>query len=261
MELSLCIDSIYESVESDEKRIEEAARAGYSWYEFWTWWDRDVDVIRKAQEDHGLSLAALCTKFIPLTDANEHDAYLEALEETIAVAEKLSCQTIISQLGSEIPGLSREEMHDNIVVGLKKAKAILEANNMTLVIEPLNVLVDHPGYYLSTSHEAAEIIRKVSSPNILMLFDVYHQQISEGNITDNIKKYIDIIGHFHIAGNPGRKAPNSGEVDYKYVLREIKNAGYSKRIGLEYFEKSGQTSEDIFEESKLTLNQLSSAIL
>ena len=80
---------------------------------------------------------------------------------------------------------------------------MLEESGITAVMEPLNVLVDHAGYYLVTTAEGIEIVTDVGSPNVKLLFDIYHQQISEGNVLRNLILNLERIGHVHIADNPG----------------------------------------------------------
>lgn len=119
--------------------------------------------------------------------------------------------------------------------GLKACVPYLEESGITLVVEPLNVRVDHAGYYLYSSDEAAGIMREVGSPYVKMLFDIYHQQITEGDLIRRIREYIPYIGHFHAAGNPGRHELYDGEIDYRKVFAAIGETGYDGYIGLEYF--------------------------
>ncbi len=117
---------------------------------------------------------------------------------------------------------------------LSAAAPIFESGGITAVLEPLNVLVDPKGYYLSSSAQAADIIKEVKSENIKMLFDIYHQQITEGNIINNINQYKDLIGHFHIADNPGRHEPGTGELNYSAIFKAIEKTGYEGFVGLEF---------------------------
>ena len=102
--------------------------------------------------------------------------------------------------------------------------------------------MDHAGYYLSRSDEAAEIVNSVDSPNVKILFDIYHQQISEGNLIPNIRAYQELIGHFHLADHPGRHEPGTGEINYHNVLKAIRDVGYDGFVGLEYW-PSGENHE------------------
>jgi len=113
-----------------------------------------------------------------------------------------------------------------------------------LVIEPLNVLVDHPGYYLTTSAEGFEILDEVDSPNVKLLYDIYHQQVTEGNLIATITSHIAQIAHFHVADVPGRHEPGTGEINWVNVLRAIDEAGYAGYVGLEYM-PTGATVESL----------------
>ena len=112
---------------------------------------------------------------------------------------------------------------------------MLEASGIMLVIEPLNELIDHQGYYLVRSEEAFQIIDEVGSANVKVVFDIYHQQISEGQLIANITSNIDKIGHFHAAGNPGRHELTRGELHYPSIFDAIGATGYRGFVGLEYW--------------------------
>ncbi|HUX49543.1 MAG TPA: TIM barrel protein [Spirochaetia bacterium] len=241
MVYSPCLDIFFAKLPFEE-RMRRVADLGFGAFEFWSWWDKDIDAIRSAMLSYSLELAALCTRFVPLTDSARRDEYESALKETIAVAHSLRCHTIISQVGPEISGSSREEQHDSIVRGLRQCAPVLEQENMLLVIEPLNTIYDHKGYFLTQSAEAARIIQSVGSESVAMLFDVYHQQVTEGNLIGNIRSYQDMIGHIHIADCPGRHDIGSGEINYASVLTAIEATGYEGRIGIELFPEDADHS-------------------
>jgi hydroxypyruvate isomerase len=102
-----------------------------------------------------------------------------------------------------------------------------------IVHEPLNVLVNHAGYFLVTTEEAVRMIKAVDSPNCKILFDIYHQQISEGNVIRNLTENIDLIGHFHIGDNPGRNQPGTGELNYTNIFKAIEKTGYDRWLAFE----------------------------
>ena len=112
---------------------------------------------------------------------------------------------------------------------------MLERAGITLVFEPLNDLVDHIGYYLVRSEQAFAIVDQVASESVKVVFDIYHQQISEGNVIRNAVDNIGRIGHFHAAGNPGRHELTRGELNYAEIFREIRESGYEGFVGLEYW--------------------------
>lgn len=105
---------------------------------------------------------------------------------------------------------------------------------VTLEIEPLNGLVDHPGIFLQYTYESASIIEQVNSPNIELVFDDYHQKITEGNVIRSATKYLDYINHYHIADNSGRQQPRTGKLNYINILKVLKQTGVDGFIGLEF---------------------------
>ncbi len=231
---SVCIDAVFESLPAPQA-IQQVADCGLKAFEFWGWWDRDLEAIAAARDQHDMTISACCTRFISLVDPNLRDDYLAGLEASIAAAQRLQCKTLISQVGDLIPGVDREDQFRSLVDGLTQAAPMLEVAGITLVIEPLNELVDHPGYYLIRSDEAFAAVDQVGSDRVKVVFDIYHQQISEGNVIANIAKNIDKIGHFHAAGNPGRHELTRGELHYPSIFAAIADAGFDGFVGLEYW--------------------------
>ena len=112
---------------------------------------------------------------------------------------------------------------------------ILQENDLTLVIEPLNTRIDHAGYYLWSAEEAFRIVEEVGSPHVKVLYDLYHQYVMEDLDLTLLVENIDKIGHFHMAGYPGRHEPmRDSEIDYARILGAIRQSGYSESVGLEY---------------------------
>lgn len=231
---SVCIDAVFEG-KSFTDACAAASRANIPAIEFWGWWDKDLDDLTAAIDRNALAISACCTRFISLVDPDTRTDYLEGLRESIDVALQLGTQTLISQVGDLRAGVSRDDQHRCLVEGLRKAAPLLENANITLVIEPLNDLVDHIGYYLVRSDEAFAIIDEVNSPNVKVVFDIYHQQISEGHLIHNLSTHIDKIGHLHAAGNPGRHELQHGEINYPEVFKAIRGTNYAGYVGLEYW--------------------------
>lgn len=132
----------------------------------------------------------------------------------------------------------------HVVESLKQASAILEPHDLVMVLEPLNFR-DHPGLFLSQSPQAYEICRSVDSPSCKILFDIYHQQIQEGNLIPNIEKCWDEIGYFQIGDNPGRKEPTTGEINYKNIFKLIYSKKFEGILGMEHGNfNSGKAGEE-----------------
>jgi hydroxypyruvate isomerase len=235
MRFSVCIDAVFRDL-GPQAALEQVKAAGLDTFEFWTWWDKDIDGLKKKADALVLNCATLCTRFVTLTDPGQREAYLAGLKESIAAAKKMGARTLISQVGNNT-GAVRAFQHKAISAGLKAAAPLLEESGITLVIEPLNTRVDHGGYYLESSGEGFALIDEVGSGNIKLLFDIYHQQITEGDIIGHITPHIGKIGHFHAAGVPGRHELSTGELNYAHIFEAIDRLGYQGFMGLEYFPK------------------------
>lgn len=178
-----------------------------------------------------------------ITDPAKHDQFLEYVKMTAKICPLVGGTVSTVTSGIELAGLSRKQMTDNVVEALKRAADIVNENGPTLVLEPLNVLVDHPGYHVVTSEHAYEIMKRVGHPRVKILFDIYHQQISEGNLILNIRKYQDEIGYFQFGDHPGRHEPFTGEIYYPNVFRAIADLGYQGMVGGEYSPAGGRSDE------------------
>ncbi|MBN2307421.1 MAG: TIM barrel protein, partial [Candidatus Hydrogenedentes bacterium] len=155
-------------------------------------------------------------------------------KDCVPVSKRLGCQRFIVTTGNALLGVSRDAQHAACVAALKAAAPVAADAGITLVLEPLNLLVDHAGYYLSTSTEGFAIVEEVGSPAVKLLFDIYHQQITEGNLSLNILGNIEKIGHFHSANHPGRYELTTGEINYPYLMRAIDQTDYDGYFGMEF---------------------------
>jgi len=247
IKFSPCIEMIFSDSPFSE-RMERVKSAGFQAFEFWDWRNKEIGWIKKEIKKLGLDCAAILANLInplvrPVMDKGKLS---EEVKASIEVAHDLGCQTLIMTTGNAVADMAREVQHKNIVDNLSAIASLAEEEKVTIVLEPLNALVDHKGYYLSSSLEGFEIIKEVKCPNIKLLYDVYHQQIMEGNLIQNITSNIDLIGHFHIADVPGRHEPGTGEINYTNVLKCINDLGYEGYIGLE-FKPSMQPHEKALE--------------
>ena len=206
---------------------------GFDAAETYNWKDLDFDAVKKALDDTGVELLSMCTTEFRLTDPMYRTAWLDGLKESCAAANRLGVKRLITQVGQDT-GAPRAEQHAAIVETLKLAKPILEESGVTIMIEPLNTYFNHPGYYLWSAVEGFEIVREVDSPYVKVVYDIYHQQIMEGNIIPNITNNLDCIAHLHAAGHPGRHEMQNGESDYKVIFAAVDKAGYTGACGLEY---------------------------
>ena len=234
MKISVCIDALFNGQDFIQS-IKALKNAGITSFEFWSWWNKDIQQIKKVKDEFGMEVVTFCTKMVSLVDDTKREEYITGLKDSIKVAKELGCKKLITQVGGELKNKSREEQHESLVAGLKACVPVLEESDIIIVFEPLNTTVDHKGYYLYSSDEAFQIVDEVGSKNVKVLFDIYHQQIMEGNLISTISKNIDKIGHFHAAGVPGRHELYIGEINYTEVFKAIDDTGYGEYVGLEYF--------------------------
>jgi hydroxypyruvate isomerase len=143
--------------------------------------------------------------------------------------------------GPAINGLERSVQYQTLIENLSYAAPLFEECGTRLLIEPINTF-DQPGFFISNSKDGAKVVSDVSHRNFGLQYDVYHMQLMEGNIMNNIKKNIDIIGHFQIADVPGRLEPGKGEIGYSNIFKFIDDLGYEGFIGAEY--KPENTTEE-----------------
>jgi hydroxypyruvate isomerase len=224
--------------------IERTAAAGLDGFEFYDWESADLPAVTRAADEHGLdfagTLAAGAGANIDegdrafLSDPDCHDVAVEDLTRSIEAAADAGAATVISTVGPNVDTLPDDAQHRAIVSAYREIAPVAERHGVTVVVEPLNRRVDHPGYYLDSSFEAYEIVQAVDSPNVQVLFDVYHQQITEGDVIRNVREHVADIGHIHIADNPGRNEPGTGELAYERVFEAIADAGYEGYVGCEF---------------------------
>jgi hydroxypyruvate isomerase len=250
--ISVCLETVFTDMPVGE-RIGAIAAAGYQHVEFWhpegtfdgktVRFDlaKDAVELKEACRKHGVAINDFAMHAwdgsiggSPVR-AGDRAKYLEQMARMIEFGKSIGCPKGITLSGVVDPSLSRKQMRENLEKAFGEATAMAAKAEFTLLVEPLNTLVDHPGYYLDSSKEAAEIVRGIGSPYLKLLYDVYHMQIMEGNIIATIEKNIDIIGHFHSAGVPGRAELFDTELNYPAIIKRIDSLGYKECFGLEYF--------------------------
>ena len=167
-------------------------------------------------------------------DAAARDVFVQQVRESVDVAKRVNAKWM-----TVVPGYvdRRKELSyqtANVVEALKRAAAVLEPHGLVIVIEPLNTLRDHPGQFLNRIPQAFQICKAVASPSCKILFDMYHQQITEGNLIPNIDAAWDEVAYFQVGDNPGRREPGTGEINYRNVFRHIHSKGYDGVVGMEH---------------------------
>lgn len=189
---------------------------------------------------HGMSMGVFVAHTIYWSEPNltsgdldKRAAFLREIEESVDVAKRVNAKWM-----TVVPGhldLRRNMGYQtaNVVESLKQAADILEPHGLIMVLEPLNKR-DHPGLFLTEAAQAYEICKAVDSPSCKILFDIYHQQITEGNLIPNIDAAWEEIAYFQVGDNPGRKEPTTGEINYLNVFKHIHEKGFEGIVGMEH---------------------------
>ena len=165
--------------------------------------------------------------------ADRRDEFLAGIRESVDVARRVDAPWMTVVPGYVTLNLDLGYQTANVVESLKRASEILEPHGLVMVLEPLNPR-DHPGLFLQRIPQAFEICRAVDSPACKILDDLYHQQVTEGNLIPNIDAAWDEIAYFQIGDNPGRKEPTTGEINYRNVFGHIHAKGYRGILGMEH---------------------------
>ena len=220
------------------------SRLGYDAYEMFDW--RNAFLLETFISERKKYPALVCSTLVAnkgveargcgLVNPRERDGFLRELNLSIEAAKKVDCKRLVVLTGNELGGMPRSEQMANAVSVLREAAPILEKNGMAAVVEVLNTYVDHAGYFLYYVRDGAELVDRVGSPSVKILFDIYHVQIMEGNLINNIRSNIARIGHFHVGDVPGRHEPGTGEINYRNVFKAIYELGdrFSGYVALEY---------------------------
>ncbi len=174
-------------------------------------------------------------------DPRFRDKAVAKLKEMIELAASVNCPSVITFTGMKFDGMDPEKAAQDCVAAWKEVMPLAEEKKITLVLEHLNSRDDthpmkgHPGYFGDNVDFCVELINRVGSPNMKLLFDIYHVSIMNGDIIRRIRQYKDVIGHYHTAGNPGRgELDDTQEINYPAVMREILATGYSGFVAQEF---------------------------
>ena len=244
---SACIEPMYRELPFLE-RFQAAKNDGFAFVEFWSWTDKDLNAVKAAAESAGIGISGFNGDAeLSLIDPGQKEAYLAFLRRSVEAAGKVGARSVtIHSNGLGEGGVvldSYDRLSDTVKLcamfdTLKDCARIAEESGISMNLEPLNVTTDHAGNFLRTTRMAAEMTRLIGSPKLKVLYDVYHMQLNEGSLCDNIRAYGDQFGHVHVADAPGRHEPGTGEIHYANVLACLEETGYTGLIGFELIPKT-----------------------
>lgn len=242
MELGLCIEMVF-TKDPVAERMRKAARAGFRNVEMWLVdgsWKAGPDELAAAAKAAGVRVTNTVIGSPDgsvgggLTDPARRGQWLQRTRMTLDFNKRAGIDASILCTGNVVPGQDERTTRASVLAGLKETARLAEQAGVTLLLEPLNTTYDHAGYWLASSDEGAALCREVGSERLRLLFDCYHMQIMEGDLARHIERNLDVIGHFHSAGVPGRHELHQGEVNYPFLLSTLERLGYRGVFGLEY---------------------------
>ena len=218
-------------------RAAKIADCGYSYVE--TWLGADASELKQIN-NAGIQLVSIVMNFAtdaPVAPINPDNKrrFLEKMDAMADSALSAGCHQGIVTAGQSVEGLGYQVQRAALVDSLAAAGEMLAKRGFTICLEPLNTEVDHAGYFLPSPVEGVAIVKEIGMENVKMLYDIYHMTIMTGNQMEFLRHNLPWIGHFHVAGVPGRHEPKNGETNYPFLLDGIDKGGYTGYIGLEYF--------------------------
>lgn len=223
------------------QRLSALASAGFQAIEFGFPSQVDLEALAAARQEWGFEII-LFNQDVPvwdranrgyLVDPARQSEFQRTLDQALEIAGRLKVHKIMLPSGVEVPGLNRGEMRACMLENLRYAAPLALQAGVVLTIEALNP-DDNPGYYLTTSQEAIEIVQELDHPNVRFQFDTYHLQKMEGGLDELMRAYQAWIGHIQFADYPGRHEPGTGQIDFNALVAAIQESGYADYIGLEY---------------------------
>jgi hydroxypyruvate isomerase len=228
---SACIEMLF---------VRRAKAAGVEAVEFWLWSNKDLDAVERVLGETGVKLAGIVAEpFAELTREGDHDRFLAGLEKSRDVALRLGAGVLICQSGPLLTGIARAKQHEGLTIAMQRSAEVLKGSGVRLGLEPLNDRVDHPGYYLTSTAEALDIMDAVDRPEIGITYDLYHSMVMGEVPEEVVGERARHIVHVHVADHPGRNQPGSGGLDLKRPLNWLQGQGYDGFVGLEFLPTAG----------------------
>lgn len=225
-----------------EERLAKVVEAGYTNIElvgeYGKWTQADFDRANAARKKLGIHFDTTAGMKNSVGNPAQRDALVQELRQALVPMESLACPAMIVMSGNIIPGLSKEQQHQSCIDSLKAAVKVVEGKQIDgqtvrLLLENIDQ-EENPHYYLKSSAEGMEIVRAVNHPQVQCLYDLYHEQIFEGNLIEKLEKNIDVIGLIHIADVPGRHQPGTGEINYVNVYKKLAQLNYKRMVAMEF---------------------------
>jgi hydroxypyruvate isomerase len=231
------IDLLFSEAGEAHDRVRAAAAAGFDAVEMWGPTGKDIPALRDALAETGVAMVAQLAEprmqfMIP---PKHHKPFFTGLDAGVEVAQQLGCPRLVLGSGTGFGGRKRQDQLDELVEIFTKGVEHISGSGVTLVLEAVNIRVDHPGALLDRTGEAAYIARGVGSPDFGVLYDLYHSTVEGEDVDAELAAAADVIQYVQIADHPGRHEPGTGAIDWPARLAGLRSSGYDGPIGLEYY--------------------------
>jgi hydroxypyruvate isomerase len=221
-----------------DRCLDIVAEAGYQGVEltgqFQKWSSDETRRVMAKMRALGLTFDMLSGVKAGFADPAGATEFMAQVTAQMKAAKELESPQINLKSGNRIDSVSRSVQHAASIENLKRAADLAAANQVQIVVEPIDPL-ENPNMYLTSVSEAFEIIRAVDSPQVRVLYDFYHEQRAYGNLIEKLEQNIDLVGLVHIADVPGRHEPGTGEIDYANIYRKLAQLKYNKFITMEFY--------------------------
>jgi len=238
---SFCYPCFKDPDMSLDELCSHAGRIGYAAVELWFRGEQFEELVAAAAA-HGLTVACMCgheSLTAGLNNRDDHDRIEAEIRDSIDVAARVGIPSLICFSGNRNEGQDDADGIEAAAEGLRRVAPYAERNGITLVMELLNSKVDHPGYQCDRTGWGVAVCEAVGSPRVKLLYDIYHMQIMEGDVIRTITDNIAHIGHFHTAGNPGRRdLDDEQELNYRAICRAIAATGFDGYLAHEFTPKN-----------------------
>ncbi len=223
---------------SFDRCVEMVADAGYSGVELtgefrhWSAAEERERLARMARL--GLQIDAMSGVQAGFSVPAETSAFLQQFTEQVERAKRLRCPQLILLSGARVPGLTAQQQSAVAAENLKRAGDEAARSGLEIVMEPIDAL-ENPAGFLTSVREGFSIVQATGRSNVLVLYDLFHEQRGAGNLTEKLEQNIDRVGLIHVADVPGRHEPGTGEVNYTHIYRKLAELHYSRFLAMEYY--------------------------
>jgi hydroxypyruvate isomerase len=240
-ELSVMLWTVFTNLPF-EQRLEEVAKAGYTNVElvgeYGDWTEADFKRANAKRKELGIRFDCTAGLKHGVSIPDHRQPLLVELRRTLPIMERIDCPAMILLSGNKIPGLAREAQHRCCIDTLKAAADLVHGKSINgepvrLLLETIDP-VENPQYFLTEITEALEIVRAAGHPQVQLLYDFYHEQMTAGNLIEKLEKSIPHLGLVHIADVPGRHEPGTGEINYQNIFRKLAELHYTGVVAMEF---------------------------